>query len=116
MKQRYNDLQSRSQPNFLAKTMKVLEDERQQNKTVDSNSKPVPLYQDMFKKKRIAKQSILRKISHLLPAKLLDKTAVCKHEHGCFENIVRKALWTFIVGYIISILLKNAGLLLASPR
>ena len=81
-----------------------------------SEEKPMPLYQDMFKKKRKAKQSILRKIRHLLHEKLLDKTSACKHEHGCFENIVRKALWTFIVGYIISILLKNAGLLLASPR
>ena len=70
----------------------------------------------MFKKKSKTKESILRKIKHLLPEILLDKTTICKHEHGCFENVVRKALWTFIVGFVISVLLKDAGLLLVSTR
>ena len=81
-----------------------------------AEEKPMPLYQDFFKKKSKAKESILRKIKHLLPDRLLDKTPVCKHEHGCFENVVRKALWTFSVGFVISALINNGLLLLTSPR
>lgn len=75
--------------------------------------KPMPLYKDMFQKK---KRSILRKINHLLPACLLDKTVVCKHDHGCFENVVRKALYTFTVGFVIQSVLRNAGTAILSPK
>lgn len=81
-----------------------------------TEEKPMPLYQEFFKKKSKAKESILRKIKHLLPDRLLDKTPVCKHEHGCFENVVRKALWTFSVGFVISALINDGLLLFASPR
>ena len=79
----------------------------------DKNEEKVtPLYKDMFMKK---KRSILRKISHLLPASFLDKTAVCKHDHGCFENVVRKALYTFTVGFLVQAVIRNAGLILINP-
>ena len=74
--------------------------------------KPKAMYKETTKKAQ--KQSILRKIGHLLPQCLLDKTGVCQHEHGCFENIVRKALKNFLVGFCIQMILKNL-LLIAKP-
>ena len=56
-----------------------------------------------FRKRR----SILRKIEYLLPANLLNKTEVCKHAHGCFENVVRKALKNFLIGFFLQIMLRN---------
>ena len=76
-----------------------------------AEEKPMPLYQEFFKKKSKAKESILRKIKHLLPDRLLDKTPVCKHEHGCFENVVRDALKRFLIGFCIQMLLKNIGMI-----
>mgnify|MGYP000857994519 CR=1 FL=1 len=57
--------------------------------------------------KKVQKQSILHLISHLLPEALLNKTHVCKHDHGCFENVVRKALKNFLIGFMLQVLLKN---------
>jgi len=56
----------------------------------------------------------LRKIGHLLPQALLSKSEVCKHEHSCFENTIRKALKNFLVGFFIQFMLKNI-MLLAKP-
>lgn len=56
----------------------------------------------------------MRLINHLLPKCLLDKTHVCKHDHGCFENVIRHALKNFLVGFCIQVLLKNL-LLIAKP-
>ena len=74
----------------------------------------MPHYKDMFKKKPKT-QSVLRKIRHLLPECALNKTSVCKHDHGCLENIYRMAFWYFMVGFFVSILIKNANLILVSP-
>lgn len=57
--------------------------------------------------KKVAKQSILRKIRHLMPEALLSKTGECNHHHGCFENVVRDALKRFLIGFCLSMLTKN---------
>ena len=64
--------------------------------------------------KKVTKRSILRVIKHLLPELLLNKTEVCKHEHGCFENTIRHAFKRFCLGYGLQFVLKNI-LLLAKP-
>ena len=77
----------------------------------NNTDKPVTFYKDE-KVKRV--RSILRKISHLLPEVLLKKTCVCQHDHGCFENVVRKAFKNFLIGFGLQMLLKNI-LLIAKP-
>ena len=59
-------------------------------------------------------KSIFSKISHLLPKVLLAKTSVCNHGHGCVENVVRKALKNFFIGFSIQLILKNI-LFIAKP-
>lgn len=60
-------------------------------------------------------KSKLRKVEHLLPKFLLDKTAVCKHQHGCFENVIKDALHNFLFGLGLTMLLRHIGLI-ASPQ
>ncbi len=67
------------------------------------------MYKETTKKKQ--KQSILRNINHLLPQSLLTKTEICQHEHGCFENVVRKALKNFMIGFALQIIFKNLMLI-----
>ena len=44
---------------------------------------------DTVQLKKPMKKSILRKIDIFLNPALLSKSAVCKHDHGCFENTMR---------------------------
>lgn len=69
------------------------------SETKDDCKQPLGLYKETTKGKK--KLSILRKINHLLPQALLSKTAVCQHDQGCFENVVRKALTNFLLGFAI---------------
>ena len=49
----------------------------------------------------------MRKIEIFLNPALLSKTSVCQHDHGCFENVMRRALKNFLIGFGIQLLLKN---------
>ena len=50
-------------------------------------------------KTEIKKKPLLRILAHLLPKCLLSSTPVCKHDHGCFENVIEGALNQFIIGF-----------------
>ena len=65
-------------------------------------------------KPTLGDKSMLGKVSHLLPTALVKKTEICKHRHGCFENVVRKALKNFFIGFGLQLLLKNI-LFIAKP-
>lgn len=88
-------------------------DSAMQPKKAEDTSKPVALYTERVVKAK-KQQSILRKIRYLLPKVLLDKSSVCKHDHGCFENIIRKAFANFLIGFGIQMIIKNL-LLIAKP-
>jgi len=60
-------------------------------------------------------ESILNKIAHLLPESMLKKTAICQHQHGCCENVVRKAFKNFSIGFGMQVILKVL-LSLAKPN
>ena len=81
---------------------------------VDAKKKnaPVALYKDKIIKAK--KRSILRHVSHLLPQTFLSKTEICKHEYGCFENVVRHAFKNFLIGFFLQMILKNI-MLVAKP-
>jgi len=53
-------------------------------------------------------------VKHLLPEALMNRTKVCKHENGCFENTIRKCSKNFAIGFGIQLAMKNL-LLLAKP-
>ena len=55
-------------------------------------------------------RSMLRSIQHLLPQTLLDKTSLCKHNHGCFENVIRDALQNFLFGFGLNMLFKHLAM------
>lgn len=62
-------------------------------------------------KHQLEKQrSVLRKIEKYLHPALLARSQVCKHEQGCFENGIRKALKTFIYGFSLMMLIKILSL------
>ena len=65
---------------------------------------------DVKENQKNNKKSLLRKIQHLLPHALTNKTDVCKHQFGCFENVVRRSLKDLLIGYCIQLLMKNIGL------
>lgn len=44
-------------------------------------------------------KSELRVLEKILPEWLRNKTEVCKHEHGCFENVISEALTNFMFGF-----------------
>ena len=50
----------------------------------------------------------------MLPRVLLNKTAVCEHKYGCFENVIRRALANFCMGYALQFIVKNI-FMLAKP-
>ena len=88
----------------------VLEDasdnKKQQGETPEASGK------DQLKKAKI--QSILSNIEQYLPKALINKSDVCKHDHGCFENVFRHALKNFLVGFCLQMFIKNV-FLLAKP-
>jgi len=51
----------------------------------------------------------------MLPKWIMDKSAVCKHEQGCFENCIRKAFKTFVYGFGMMMVIKVLGLA-SSPK
>ena len=53
-------------------------------------------------------------VKHLLPEALLMKSDVCQHEHGCFENTIRKCSKNFAIGFGMQLAFKNL-VLLAKP-
>ena len=53
-------------------------------------------------------------VRHLLPEALLNKSHVCKHPNGCFENTIRKCSKNFAIGFGMQLAFKNL-LLLAKP-
>lgn len=55
--------------------------------------------EDAAEEKKPMKKSILRKMEIFLNPALLSKTSVCKHDHGCFENVMRRALKNFLIGF-----------------
>ena len=59
--------------------------------------------------KPLKQRSIFGKYESKLPTPLASKTAVCKHHHGCFENIVKDALKNFLMGLALQTALKNIG-------
>ena len=61
--------------------------------------------------KKAAKRSILRKIRHLMPEALLSQTDQCKHDHGCFENVVRVAFKRFLIGFCLQMFIKNIAMI-----
>ena len=58
-----------------------------------------------------SKKSILRKVDIFVDPRILSKSSVCKHDHGCFENVMRGALKTFVYGFGIQLLLQNLGMI-----
>jgi hypothetical protein len=52
------------------------------------------------------KASSLKFLKKVLPSWFFDKTEVCKHDHGCFENVISEALQNFIFGFGFQHLLK----------
>jgi len=96
----------------IAKIQSDLDLHRKSASPKSKTSAKAPLYKETTKKAK--KQSCLRKISHFLPQAVLSKSAICQHEYGCFENVVRKALKHFLVGFFIQVMLKNL-MLLAKP-
>jgi hypothetical protein len=58
---------------------------------------------------------MLHKFQHLLPKCLLDKTPVCKHKHGCFENVIKDALHNFLFGYGLTLFFQHLTMI-AKPR
>ena len=61
---------------------------------------------DVINKK---KKSLLRLVAHLLPGCMLDRTDLCKHDFGCFENVLRQALRNFLFGFGLSLTISNIG-------
>ena len=58
---------------------------------------------------------MLRKVDIFLNPCLLSKSSVCKHEHGCFENVMRRALKTFVYGFSVQFLLQNIFGMIVKP-
>lgn len=50
-------------------------------------------------KKKPKTKSIFRKVDVFMSPALLSKTAACKHDHGCFENVIRRAFRNFLIGF-----------------
>jgi hypothetical protein len=51
-------------------------------------------------------RSIFKRIDFMLPQWVLERSHVCKHDQGCVENCIRKALRTFVYGFGLMMLLK----------
>jgi hypothetical protein len=51
-------------------------------------------------------------LAHLIPKPLLSSTPVCKHAHGCFENVIEGATYQFMVGLAFQMAIKSIGGLL----
>lgn len=94
-----------SEHDFKALSTRPIE-QKEQNKTevVTGCQK---LVDDVLEMKKPKTKSIFRKIDVFINPTLLSKTVACKHDHGCFENVMRRALRNFLIGFSIQMLLKN---------
>ena len=79
----------------------------EKRKQVELKPEPVKIEEVVSQPKERSQFKHFEKYLH--PA-FICKSAVCKHEHGCFENCLRKAFKTFIYGFGSLMLLKVLSL------
>ncbi len=106
------DISFELQPLELKETESITIDEPKEAIASQQGSAPS---QDLKKAQlEPTRQSILGMIRHLLPEALLNKSSVCQHQNGCFENTIRKCSKNFLIGFGIQLLFKNL-LLIVKP-